>query len=112
VLAYFQEIGNFYFFEYRLRALECLSILGLFLFFSGLIINIHSDHVLRNLRKPGEKSYKIPNKGLFHYVTGANYFGEILEWSGFAIASWSPTAAVFALFAALFLGQRSFHHHK
>ncbi|XP_065576690.1 uncharacterized protein LOC136037771 [Artemia franciscana] len=87
-------------------------VLGLFLFFSGLIISIHSDHVLKNLRKPGETSYKIPNKGLFHSVTRANYFGEILEWSGFAIASWSPTAAVFALFAALFLGQGSLHHHK
>uniref|UniRef100_A0A8B9JK13 Steroid-5-alpha-reductase, alpha polypeptide 2a n=1 Tax=Astyanax mexicanus TaxID=7994 RepID=A0A8B9JK13_ASTMX len=35
-------------------------ILGLFLFFSGMAINIHSDHILRNLRKPGEITYKIP----------------------------------------------------
>jgi hypothetical protein len=25
-----------------------------------MVINIHSDHILRNLRKPGETGYKIP----------------------------------------------------
>lgn len=26
----------------------------------GMLINIHSDHILRTLRKPGETGYKIP----------------------------------------------------
>uniref|UniRef100_A0A673TB38 Steroid 5 alpha-reductase 1 n=1 Tax=Suricata suricatta TaxID=37032 RepID=A0A673TB38_SURSU len=26
----------------------------------GMLVNIHSDHILRNLRKPGETGYKIP----------------------------------------------------
>lgn len=30
------------------------------MFISGMAINIHSDHILRCLRKPGETSYKIP----------------------------------------------------
>ena len=30
------------------------------MFVAGMIINIHSDHILRNLRKPGETGYKIP----------------------------------------------------
>lgn len=25
-----------------------------------MTINIHSDHILRNLRKPGESAYRIP----------------------------------------------------
>ena len=33
---------------------------GAALFAVGFLINIHSDHVLRNLRKPGEVGYKIP----------------------------------------------------
>lgn len=33
---------------------------GVFLFFAGMAINWHSDHVLINLRKPGETGYKIP----------------------------------------------------
>lgn len=39
-------------------------ICGVVLFFMGMAINIHSDHTLRNLRKPGETGYKIP-KGRF-----------------------------------------------
>ena len=33
---------------------------GVILFFIGMAVNIHSDYVLRNLRKPGETGYKIP----------------------------------------------------
>jgi len=51
-----------------MRTVECLIyygcvlylIVGMLLFLSGMFINIHSDHILRNLRKPGETGYKIP----------------------------------------------------
>ena len=33
---------------------------GSVLFFVGMAINIHSDHILRTLRLPGETDYKIP----------------------------------------------------
>ena len=33
---------------------------GVTMFAIGMVINIHSDHILRNLRKPGETGYKIP----------------------------------------------------
>lgn len=33
---------------------------GLFLFLLGMGINIHSDYILRQLRKPGEIIYRIP----------------------------------------------------
>lgn len=35
-------------------------LLGLLLFYIGMAINIHSNYILRNLRKPGEVVYKIP----------------------------------------------------
>ncbi|XP_069814249.1 3-oxo-5-alpha-steroid 4-dehydrogenase 1 isoform X2 [Dendropsophus ebraccatus] len=35
-------------------------IIGIALFIFGMLINIHSDRILRNLRKPGETGYKIP----------------------------------------------------
>ncbi|CAH2283900.1 3-oxo-5-alpha-steroid 4-dehydrogenase 1 [Pelobates cultripes] len=35
-------------------------ITGILIFFCGMFINIYSDHILRNLRKPGETGYKIP----------------------------------------------------
>jgi 3-oxo-5-alpha-steroid 4-dehydrogenase 1 len=50
--------------------------------------------VLRNLRKPGDTGYYIPKGGMFEYVSGANFFGEILEWTGFAIASGSTAGWV------------------
>ena len=40
-------------------------IIGVILFLAGILINIHSDYILRNLRKPGETGYKIP-RGIFY----------------------------------------------
>ena len=71
-------------------------IIGTILFFTGMAINIQSDHIVRHLRKPGDTNHYLPQKGLFKYVTSANYFGEIVEWCGFAILTWSASGAVFA----------------
>ncbi|MBP7209946.1 MAG: DUF1295 domain-containing protein [Paludibacteraceae bacterium] len=70
-------------------------ILGTSIFIIGLIINWNSDHVIRNLRAPGDTNHYLPQKGMYKYVTSANYFGEILEWGGFAILTWSNAGAVF-----------------
>ena len=70
-------------------------ILGTSIFIIGLIINWNSDHVIRNLRAPGDTNHYLPQKGMYKYVTSANYFGEILEWGGFAILTWSTAGAVF-----------------
>ncbi|XP_028909954.1 3-oxo-5-alpha-steroid 4-dehydrogenase 1 isoform X2 [Ornithorhynchus anatinus] len=87
-------------------------IIGFLLWLIGMLINIHSDHILRNLRKPGETGYKIPRGGLFEYVSGANFFGEIVEWYGYALASWSVEGAAFATFSASFLINRAQLHHR
>lgn len=85
---------------------------GFALWLVGMVINIHSDHILRNLRKPGETGYKIPRGGLFEYVSAANYFGELVEWCGFALASWSLQGVVFALFTLSTLLTRAKQHHQ
>uniref|UniRef100_A0A4W5MAM9 3-oxo-5alpha-steroid 4-dehydrogenase (NADP(+)) n=1 Tax=Hucho hucho TaxID=62062 RepID=A0A4W5MAM9_9TELE len=87
-------------------------LIGSTLFLLGMAINVHSDYLLRNLRQPGEVVYKIPKGGLFHYVSGANYFGEIVEWMGYAIATWSLTTFSFAFCSLCFIGRRAFHHHR
>ncbi|XP_071961967.1 3-oxo-5-alpha-steroid 4-dehydrogenase 1-like [Antedon mediterranea] len=87
-------------------------LVGIFLFFAGMSINLHSDYILRNLRKPGETGYKIPKGGMFNYVSGANFFGEILEWLGFAIANWSFSGFSFFLFTLCNIGPRACHHHQ
>ncbi|XP_077874618.1 3-oxo-5-alpha-steroid 4-dehydrogenase 1 isoform X5 [Ictidomys tridecemlineatus] len=86
---------------------------GFALWLLGMLINIHSDHILRNLRKPGETGYRIPRGGLFEYVSGANYFGETVEWCGFALASWSLQGGAFALFTfCILLARANNHHHE
>lgn len=82
-------------------------IVGLIIFFAGMAINLHSDHVIRNLRKPGDTKHYIPRKGLYKYVTSANYFGEFVEWIGYAILTWCIPGALFAIWTFANLGPRA-----
>ncbi len=66
------------------------------LFLAGMAVNLHSDRIIRHLRRPGDTRHYIPRGGMFRYVSSANYFGELTEWIGFAVASWSWAGAVFA----------------
>ncbi|HPO16902.1 MAG TPA: DUF1295 domain-containing protein [Candidatus Hydrogenedentes bacterium] len=86
-------------------------VLGLFLFVAGVVINLHSDQILLNLRAPGEIGYKIPYGGLYRWLSCPNYFGELLEWTGWAIATWSLPGAVFAFWTAANLVPRAHTHH-
>jgi 3-oxo-5-alpha-steroid 4-dehydrogenase 1 len=72
-------------------------IIGTMLFFIGLIINVNSDKRIRNLRKIGDDKHYLPQGGMYNYVTSANYFGEFIEWTGFAVATWSIPGFVFAV---------------
>lgn len=85
---------------------------GAALFLTGFAINLQSDQILLNLRKPGETGYKIPRGGFFRWVTSPNYFGEIVEWSGWAIATWSMPGLAFALWTAANLVPRARDHHR
>ncbi len=80
---------------------------GVLLFLIGFVINVHSDHVMRTLRKPGETDYKIPHRGLHRFVANPNYFGELLEWGGWAILTWSSAGLAFFLFTAANLVPRA-----
>lgn len=85
---------------------------GIVLFFAGLAINWHSDHVIRHLRKPGDTRHYLPAKGMYKYVTSANYLGELMEWTGFAIAAASPAAWVFVWWTAANLVPRAHAIHR
>lgn len=105
---------------------------GVLVFFVGFIINFHADSLLLRLRKGGAtssskknsvsgsgagaaatgvKQYSIPHGGMFEYVSCANYFGEILEWTGYAIASGTWAGLAFALYTFCNVGPRGYHHH-
>jgi hypothetical protein len=49
---------------------------------------------------------------MFEYVSCANYFGEFVEWCGFALATWSPAAVIFAVWTAANLAPRARQHHR
>lgn len=77
------------------------------LFILGAAINIDSDHRVRSLRKGGDTRHYIPKGGLYRYVNSANYFGEIVEWIGYAVASWSVAGVVFVWWSIANLAPRS-----
>lgn len=86
--------------------------IGAAIFFAGMTVNLRSDAIIRNLRRPGDTRHYIPRGGMFRYVSSANYFGELLEWTGFAVASWSWAGAVFVLWTFANLAPRSASLYK
>jgi len=87
-------------------------LIGAFIFFTGFAINVHSDNTLFSLRKPGETGYKVSTSGLFRWVSAPNYLGEILEWTGWAFATWSLPGAAFAFWTAANLIPRAVSNHR
>jgi steroid 5-alpha reductase family enzyme len=87
-------------------------ILGMVVFFTGMAINWHSDAILINLRKPGETGYKIPMGGLFRWVSCPNLLGEVIEWVGFGILTWSLPGLVFAIWTFANVVPRAISHHR
>ena len=88
------------------------AVIGIAVFLAGMMINLHSDHVIRHLRAPGDTRHYLPAKGLYRYVTSGNYFGELVEWTGFAIAAATPAAWVFVWWTAANLVPRADAIHK
>ncbi len=85
---------------------------GLVLFFGGFSIHVISDQILIKLRKPGETGYKIPQGFLFRYVVSPNYFGEVLEWIGFAVLAGSTAGWLFVVWTLANLMPRAWAHLK
>jgi hypothetical protein len=86
--------------------------IGVIAFFAGMALNLHSDNILRNLRKPGESGYKIPHGGMFKFVSCGNYFGEIIQWCGWAIATWSLPGLFFFVWTGANLVPRAISYHR
>jgi 3-oxo-5-alpha-steroid 4-dehydrogenase 1 len=87
-------------------------IVGVVVFLFGMRINWQADRILRELRRPGETGYKVPVGGLYHLVSCPNYLGEILEWTGWALATWSLAGLMFAIWTAANLVPRARANHK
>ncbi len=106
---YFSAFAREYSWEWLMDA---RFIIGFFVFAAGVFLNCWSDQILLNLRKGGEKGYFIPQGGVFKLISCPNFLGEILEWTGFALMTWSPAALVFALWTLFNLVPRALDHHR
>ena len=85
---------------------------GAVVFLSGLVLNLYSDRILRGLRKPGESGYQVPNGGAYRWVSSPNYLGEIIEWTGWAMVTWSLAGLSFALYTFANLAPRAVANHQ
>jgi protein-S-isoprenylcysteine O-methyltransferase Ste14 len=86
-------------------------IAGSLLFLGGRHVNLQSDGILIRLRKPGESGYKIPYGGYYRWVSAPNYLGEILQWFGWALLTWSTAGLAFAVYTVANLAPRAHSHH-
>jgi hypothetical protein len=87
-------------------------LLGTALFLAGLIVNVQADEVLRRLRLATPTGYGRPEGGLYRFVSCPNYLGELVEWCGFALLTFSAPALVFAVWTAANLVPRARSHHE
>jgi protein-S-isoprenylcysteine O-methyltransferase Ste14 len=87
-------------------------VLGAAIFALGWVVNTRSDRILLALRRPGETGYRVPHGGLFRWVSCPNYLGEIVEWTGWAVASSSLAGVAFLVFTAANLVPRALANHR
>jgi len=87
-------------------------LIGAAMFVTGLAINVHADQVLIRLSKGRDTGYAIPHGGLYRWVSCPNYLGELIEWCGWAVLTWSPAGLVFATWTAANLIPRALSNHR
>lgn len=88
-------------------------VIGVIIFFLGFYINLRSDYIIRHLRKDvHDTRHYLPKGFMFNYVTSANYLGELTEWLGFAILTWSISGLVFFVWTFANLVPRAHNLYK
>lgn len=92
-------------------------IVGAALYVFGLVLNIHSDAVVRSLRtqqevERGDKIYRMPRRGGFVLVTNPQYLGELVAWVGFAMVTWSLAGVFILALSAANLVPRAIATHR
>ncbi|GAB6022093.1 hypothetical protein CHUAL_006235 [Chamberlinius hualienensis] len=88
-------------------------IIGLTLFAIGFGLNKWSDVTLRNLRSnSGDAKYYVPTAAIFKFISCPNYLGEIMQWLGWALSTWSVEGLLYFLFVCATCVPRSKHNHQ
>jgi steroid 5-alpha reductase family enzyme len=89
-------------------------LIGVVIFFSGMALNKLSDQQLASLARSrdGGGGYQIPHGFAYRWVSCPNYLGEIIQWTGWAIATWSLAGWVFAIWTMANLVPRALANHR
>ncbi|MCY4014858.1 MAG: 3-oxo-5-alpha-steroid 4-dehydrogenase [Gammaproteobacteria bacterium] len=72
-------------------------VVGIGLFAVGAGLNVWADYRLRYLRRLSRQDRVVPTGGPFRFACCPNLTGEIIEWVGFALLTWSLPGLAFAL---------------
>jgi len=105
--------GVFNLMEYDLDwLLSWQFIAGSLIFICGFVINKISDEKLRHFRMESPSEYIVPHGWLFNYISSPHYFGEIIEWGGWALMTWSLPGLAFFLFTFANLFPRAISSHQ
>ena len=86
-------------------------VIGVALAIGGGALNGWSDYRLRRLRRDNDGQYVIPHGGAFNAVSCPNLLGEMIEWIGFALLSWSLPGLAFALWTIANMVPRALWRH-
>ncbi|CCW65683.1 unnamed protein product [Phytomonas sp. EM1] len=101
-------------------------LIGMYLFFKGFLVNIRSDYYLTRLKRHSSE-YQIPCGDWFERLSCPNFFGEMLEWTGYALVvgscsfltsggGWGATPALaacsFTVYVFANLIPRGVAHHE
>jgi protein-S-isoprenylcysteine O-methyltransferase Ste14 len=87
-------------------------LIGVVLYVVGLLTNRQAHRLLREMRAQAREPYVIPSGGLYERVSSPNYLGEILQWIGWALATWSLAGLSFAIWTAANLVPRARLNHR
>jgi protein-S-isoprenylcysteine O-methyltransferase Ste14 len=85
---------------------------GLALFAGGFALHVSSDARLRGLRPVRGAPRVLPQGGMFDRVSSPNYLGEIVQWCGWALLTWTWSGLVFALWTVANLLPRAVVRHR
>ena len=74
--------------------LEVIAFIGIFLWWSGFLIEVISDYQKRKFRETSDPKTEFISTGLWARSRHPNYFGEITLWVGMAVISLSSLSGV------------------
>lgn len=110
--ALIQNRSIFLFSTYQPRHFYSISyIIGGCTMFIGSFINLFHDYYMISLTREKE-GYILPEGYLYDYISCPNYFGELVEWLGFALMTSTLSAWIFFISSFANLFPRAIKYHN